>query len=754
MADSFHAFVNVVEVADNEDLLIPRAKALLEAVRVERDYSLVKVLKTAPEIDPRSEILIVDVECDGVPSKNAVGIEFRERIALCVPADDERLVEVAAMRTGFPVLIHQNHGSREGPASLCLYFEPVKSVLRSWTPQRFLRRIQWWLEQSAKGELHAADQPVEQLFFASKYELVLPWNIGQLRADLNLRPVVQRGPHRPDGATCFLHFIPKQGNPPQGTVTHIELNLPAIVQGFVERDPTTLGELADVLTGRGIDLLGPLKEALVAGVGAGGIPVTKAESLLVVVLNVPIARDATSEPSRIAQRAFVIDTDVRELGVAAGALMVHDKRYFRDGALAALGVKPNDAWRSKHLLPMEILRTNDAAASRKQSSIDDEGPSAVIVGAGSLGSNLLNLWGRSGWGRWTAIDKDHVKPHNLVRHVAFIQHIGQLKVDVVAELAGGVSDGALAVTPIGADAMDQANESVVQALKAAQLVVDASAALDYPRLSSNLEGAARHISVFLTPSGGGAVLMAEDAERTVRLRTLEAQYYRAAIRQPWGEHHLDGNLATFWSGASCRDISVALPYSRITAHAATLAEQVMASLRMPAAGIRIWDRDPKSGGVTVHDVEPAAERRFELGDLPVFVDEGLIELLHAARHGALPAETGGVLLGYIDFNVNAIVIVDALSAPPDSEGTMTSFERGVAGLAKSVEEAGRRTAGIVGYIGEWHSHPRGHSAAPSRADLIQLAELALRMHEDGLPVLQLIVGDGDDLRLLQAEVRG
>lgn len=143
MADSFHAFANVVEVADNEDLLIPRAKALLEAVRVERDYSLVKVLKTAPEIDPRSEILIVDVECDGVPSKNAVGIEFRERIALCVPADDERLVEVAAMRTGFPVLIHQNHGSREGPASLCLYFEPVKSVLRSWTPQRFLRRIQW-----------------------------------------------------------------------------------------------------------------------------------------------------------------------------------------------------------------------------------------------------------------------------------------------------------------------------------------------------------------------------------------------------------------------------------------------------------------------------------------------------------------------------------------------------------------------------------------------------------------------------------
>ncbi|SCK11175.1 integrative and conjugative element protein, VC0181 family [Variovorax sp. HW608] len=752
MANDFHNLCNVVEVTGDDGLFIHRARALLAAIKVDRDYSLVQVLKTKPDVDPRMEILIVDVECDGVPSKNAVGIEFRERIALCVPADDEKLVEIAAMRKGFPVLMHQNHGSREGPASLCLYFEPVKSVLRTWTPQRFLRRIQWWLEQSAKGELHAADQPVEQLFFVSKYELVLPWNIGQLRADPNLRPIVQRGPQRSDGATCFLHFIPRQDNSPRGTVTHIEIELPAIVQGFIERDPTTFGELADALTGRGIDLLAPLKEALAAGVGAGGIPVEKAESLLVVALNVPIARDATSEPTQVSQKAFVIDGDVRELGVATGALMVHEKRYFRDEASAALGVKPSDSWRSKALFPMEVLRTNDAAASRRQSSVDDEGPTAVLVGAGSLGSSLLNLWGRSGWGRWTAIDKDHIKPHNLVRHVAFAQHIGQLKVDVVAELTGAFSDGALAVKPIGADATNKTDEAVTQALEAAELVVDASSALDYPRLSSNLEGVGRHISVFLTPSGNGAVLMAEDAQRTVRLRTLEAQYYRAAIRQPWGEHHLDGNLATFWSGASCRDISVALPYSRISAHAATLAEQTMVSSRKSAAGIRVWQRDAESGAVTVHDVEPIAERKFELGDMPIFLDEGLIKLLQAAREEALPAETGGVLLGYIDFNVNAIVVVDALAAPPDSEGTTMSFERGVAGLSALVEEASRRTAGIVGYIGEWHSHPRGHPASPSRADLIQLAELALRMDEDGLPVLQLIVGDGDDLQLLQGEV--
>lgn len=49
-------------------------------------------------------------------------------------------------------------------------------------------------------------------------------------------------------------------------------------------------------------------------------------------------------------------------------------------------------------------------------------------------------------------------------------------------------------------------------------------------------------------------------------------------------------------------------------------------------------------------------------------------------------------------------------------------------------------------------HPRGHSANPSRDDLIQLAELSLGMHDDGLPALQLIVGE-NDIQVLQGMVK-
>lgn len=55
------------------------------------------------------------------------------------------------------------------------------------------------------------------------------------------------------------------------------------------------------------------------------------------------------------------------------------------------------------------------------------------------------------------------------------------------------------------------------------------------------------------------------------------------------------------------------------------------------------------------------------------------------------------------------------------------------------------------YFGEWHSHPPGHSAQQSPDDQLQLFKLALGMADDGLPVIQLIVGK-NDLELYLGEV--
>jgi len=195
-----------------------------------------------------------------------------------------------------------------------------------------------------------------------------------------------------------------------------------------------------------------------------------------------------------------------------------------------------------------------------------------------------------------------------------------------------------------------------------------------------------------------------------------------------------------------------MPYSRILAHASTLAEQVEAAATREDAQIRIWQRDPVRGAVEVHDIPVLPERRIALGELDLFIDDGVEQQLGELRHQEFPNETGGVLLGYYDFSVNAVLIVAGLPAPSDSKASPGSFERGIAGLADAVKEAAERTAGMVVYIGEWHSHPKNHSASPSGRDFVQLIHLALGMADDGLPAVQLIVGE-HDLQVLQGGVK-
>jgi integrative and conjugative element protein (TIGR02256 family) len=743
MTEEFHE-LSYSEIIDARALTIPRARALFDAVARQRDYSLVQLLRRAGRNVATHECIVVEVECDGVPSRNPPGIQYRERLALCVPETSNRLVEVLALRKDFPLLMHEN-GVRPGaPVSLCLYFESPRAVSRTWTPQGFLRRIQWWLEKSARGELHPADQPVEQLFFETPFELVLPWNWSELKGDPARRFVVVQGPTRPDGGfTSFLESAPLSQAGVAKTA-HLDLWLPAVKQG-VTRDPSNLGELADLLATRGVDLLPAIASMLRDKVGESGTPASADEKNTIILLHIPILRSTDGRPENVTHRAFWAPIGSLALGEAAGALFKLEHRYFRNFMPSG---QPT-AWRDQSILPMVILQTNDAVAARQQSGYADGGPTGVLVGGGALGSAMLNLWSRAGWGRWTIIDKDHIKPHNLSRHTAVALYIGEPKATAIAKLNDTVMLGATQVVPLVGDAMDISSE-FKNALSASSLVVDASTTLEYPRAVSSDDALPRHASTFLTPDGNSAVLLAEDAARSHRLRTLEAQYYRALIEQPWGDRHHTRNPRTFWSGASCRDISWVMPYSRILNHASTLAEQVQLLHQNDSALIRVWERHPCRGDVQMNEVSVSLERRFKLGEMDLFIDAGAEQRLRELRERGLPAETGGVLLGYYDFNIQAVVVVTGLPAPPDSKATQESFERGVEGLAEAVRAASARTAGVVGYIGEWHSHPRGHSASPSPDDLWQLIHLALGMADDGLPAVQLIVGE--DLRVLQAGV--
>lgn len=749
---TYFAFDFLERAPDNWRPSLSRTRALLDAIKQSPDFELLEAHLQRPDASTKQECLIVEVTCDGVPPENKAGIQYRERLALIVPQNDREYVDVFAIRQDFPILPHMNATPDHFPLSLCLYFEPKSVVFRTWTPQKFLRKIQWWLTATAREELHAADQPVEQLFYLTRHELVLPWNFSAAITLPDTKCYVTNLFQRPDkGYHLTTAVLPKNKAPNETNASLIFIDAPPIIHGRVERIPTTLDSLIVTMARRGVDALTLLYTALLESMPESGIQTGGAGRNVVILLRTPIVREADGTQERLLFTAFFLNVSEGELGLKIGAYITHDGRYYayRTGQADTAGNAP---WKTIALDTIDVLTSNDRQHSRQQSDVADAGPNGVIIGAGSLGSALLNIWSRNGWGTWSVIDNDHIKPHNLVRHTAYSQHVGQQKVNVVASLYTAVTQGAAQITAINADA-STLTADVVSSLQKSTLVIDASASLECPRSISKITEMGRAVSVFMSPDGNSAVLLAEDRARSIRLLPLEGQYYRAIINNAWGRNHLDGHLGTYWSGGSCRDISVALSYSRVMAQAACLAEQIQIVDTHPDAIIKVWRRTPETGEVAMHETPAHSVRSMKYGTLDVYIDQGLEHKLHEMRTEKIPSETGGILLGYYDLSGDFLVIVDAIPAPPDSISTPTSFERGTEGVSERLAEVRQLTADIVGYIGEWHSHPPGCPASPSRDDLIQLTQLALGMAEDGLPAISLIVAEGE-IKIYQGQVYG
>ena len=699
------------------------------------------------------DILVVDCVNDQVPTRNAALVMVRERLALVLPRDPSKAPQVRALRTSFPPLMHLNNVPPGEPASLCLYFEPWPNARRTWTAERFLQRILFWLTGSSNGTLHRPGQPVEAMYFESPIDVVLPpeWSeqLGDQGKVLVLVPV------QPDDKRCTLRGliaprIEAARREVPSTVA-IRVAVGPVVHGGVEVFPATLGELSDRLVARGSSLLEPLQAEVVALVGSSGVATVPSQTCLL-LLSIPMKRSADSEVERMDVRGYHLSCDLKSLGVDLGALseVATAGRHYPVTIIGGSGVGIPGAmsWRQLRTGPITVRESVTKHFARLASGIAKEGADdkRILAGVGALGSSLADLWSRESWGQWTLVDPDVVQPHNIVRHIARDCHIGRYKVDVVKDtLSSSYPFEATAAIPIRGDILTTTNPQIVEDSGKATLIVDATTTLEVPRELSRREDLPRCVSVFLTPSGQASVMLLEEAQRHVRLDELEAQYYGAILSSAWGGDHLSGHNGELWVGAGCRDISLILSNELVQLHASLLARQVRLLSAADSAQIRIWCADEQTSEVRAVDVPVRAPIRQVCGPWTVVSHDGVSEKLNRLRAARLPRETGGVVVGYVDHPLKSVFVVDILPAPADSEESEAGFVRGVDGLVDALHVVRDRTAGIVGYIGEWHSHPPFNRPNPSGDDARLLAHCARTLALEGVPALMVIVGAGGEI---------
>ncbi|ELQ3336638.1 hypothetical protein R2N21_006616, partial [Pseudomonas aeruginosa] len=395
--------------APQEAELYPETVALLNAFRA-CPYTEVRELRYEATESSRTEYIVIDAGDGTVDADNPAGIRRQERLAISIDPQYRVKVLVHTLRKNFPSLSHQHARVPGRPRTLCLYEAGWAAVELSWTAQRFIARMFWWLRDSAQLKLHRDDQPLEQLFYMSPYQLILPSNYAEYAtADGKTLSIGKVSV----GESVMLRAFPSNGAESQSKAMRVvSFLVPPVDSTSVVSAPETLGELENQLKAWGSELEQHLYEYVYEAISEGVSPSAGIGEGILVLVGVPRTRQGDSE--RMDVLGYMMRASLFELAQAFDMLGPREPEghYLR---IQLVGGGHGAAWRSLELVPVEVRWELTAKAARDLSAISAEEPQfhAVLAGVGALGSALADLWIRQGWGNWTYIDPDRLMPHNL-----------------------------------------------------------------------------------------------------------------------------------------------------------------------------------------------------------------------------------------------------------------------------------------------------------------------------------------------------
>jgi len=724
------------ETTKAADLKLPRARRLTQLLS-SGGYGGARLRSSRNGPDIGEEILIVDVDVgigqrptiNDVHSWEPVGLRFGK---------EDRLPSAFSLREDFPADVpHLNVVPVGEPRTFCLYSAQPHEVLRTYTALHFIERVRWWLRETAYGRLHGDDQPLDPLFHPVGLGFILPADhlthpqAAYVAVSVSNRP---RAPYFLEPInTASMRMLAAAEDRAFATVS---IDTPPIKHGRMRSLPTSLEELLVTYEGVGVDLRAQLSAAFVRLLTIHGHAQLLQKRLLIVISS-PLLRDgASSEPEAVAIKGFVTsDVSSGDVAQSMGALL----------SAAGAWAKPLTPTTTGDLstlrtIPVDIYsRFNRALARQASGETGTAAPQLVMIGVGALGSQIALAAARTGYGLWTLVDGDFLLPHNLARHALSASHLGQAKADAVAAEMRALL-GADAATAIVTDALggDESQRWPV-VLGEANFIIDTSTSISVARwLAIDAKRDAPASSCFLNPGGTDAIVLTEGEARSPRLDHLEISYYWRLVIDERFAGHLREESGALTVGA-CRLPTAQIPQTRILPLAA-LATKALCDTPWPSDGrIVIWRGS--EAGIARHAFPGEMYASGQLRDWTVYVRKPLLVDIKAARGKAGSVETGGILAGTWDRARKIIYVAGHFDPPPDSKHEPTGFVRGMVGIYRTITEVENSTVGNLTYIGEWHTHPRGHISRPSSDDTKLLRWVHDALQWSDAPALILIAGD-------------
>lgn len=727
-----------------ENLNLPRAISCSRAIRNSpfcKEVELRKIIQSKDSFVINDEIIVFDTEVE-VPQYSRNDIRTSERIAIIFSQTDKKIPYVFALRKDFPKVTHENLFFKDYPKSLCIYEQSFDDIKISWSSNVFIEDIRTWLKKTAKANLHQDDQQLEPFILFYDGDIILPVDLnpndklfvyGCIQKNKKLSLIVSHDTHQKFSSNSFIILILK-GNPQ--------------IHGIIDFTPRNIEELHDFLLNGNLDLKRELVNFLKEHKG-------NLNDKLIILIALPKVRNEHSKEIIYENQVYLTFNTIKEIGIQIGLWQYYDNlladlidfdiKNSTYNSLFVAALKPHIAYNrnlANQLNNFKNLNTN---------------PKICAIGLGALGSQVFMNLARSGFGQWVLVDDDILFPHNLARHALFSQSLLVPKVLELSRIANELISDNKFSEPIIANTLqletDEDKKELKEKMNFCDIIFDFSATIAVSRnlVKDPLLFKKRILSSFLNPSGNILVILFEDQEKKLSIDVLEMLFYRELIYKQYLQsfYQIDDSKGIRYSG-SCRDKSNRIPQDYMSLHSSIASHIIKEKYCMKEAIGLILYFDSKNYSLKTHNIKISSLKRVKLFSWEIILDNTIIKKLSKLRSSKIPKETGGVLIGSWDVENKKIYVLDTV-IPENNLEYPSCFYRGLEGLREKLEKINTLTAGMLKYVGEWHSHPDNCSTTISNDDLSLLSWLTNNMSQENLPALMLIIGENQKFDLYLGE---
>lgn len=731
MLEYTYTLIQGLRIQNPSDLKIARAKSIALAIQ-NHPYIIDSEFRHR---DDGAEVILVTLDIQ-VPQNPQNGILDNEDIAIIIHPEDNTFPEVYALRADFHFgLPHTNTKEDERPISLCVTEQLFCEVKHSFIPFEFIELIRNWLKLTAKDILHRNDQPLEPFIIPDGVVILSDYK--SFFSKFSIEPV---------NSTGLFQVV--NGSQESNTSFCIPIKADIQKSGFIRKTPRKIKDLDEFV----IIKKQVVSEVITSYLNSGKISFLDNTELLhkKIVLGClfPVKRlesDIQKESDQLL--FFALKSTIAELGTTSGVWHkdVENKITYLIGQTFKREIVED--FDIETYVPMSDFDSNTAAEYNNAKANDDY---FTIIGAGALGSQILSVYARTGFGKWTVIDHDNLLPHNLARHALSRHAIGFNKAEKISEELNQLLNSQV-FTPLNANFNNIAGtSSTVEILNKSTAIIDVSTSIAVARkLARDFKDlvSTRRISTFLNPSGKDLVILAEDKKREHRLDFLEMEYYRFIFQnKDLNDHlHFENESKIRYNRNSCREITSRINQADVLCLSAICAKSIRKNIESGKAAVSIWRINPEDESISSFSLVPSKWYCTKEDGWRIYICEELYFRLQSLRNHKIEScgnkETGGVLLGTFDMERKVMYVFDTIEAPDDSKESNASFERGVAGVIDEFEKYRKITDGQIQYFGEWHSHPKGCAPTPSGFDEKLYTYLHEKLSRQGYPVLMAIIGN-------------